>query len=247
MTQKAENRRYLSQHERELAFTALAALNLDRDLPQSDRTSRAGNTHYTTIQRVVSRSKHRRGGWARLRGGSGVVALTGCVGHDARYGIPKLGERSARASQVRMRCESKTANCAYGPKTAEPDVGVEQSTSDESKNRYQRDIAIAPIALEVITPKKGRKVQMGYVGATEYYSNSTVCIVASLRYRSGRILIFGWTMMYKWGHPAATLPSDEGDNTSLYSQDERYFCISSASEGLKHIQYNAVKRALFYH
>eukprot|EP00965_Chrysotila_dentata_P124103 4101718-Pleurochrysis_carterae.AAC.1 len=31
-------------------------------------------------------------------------------------------------------------------------------------------------------------------------------IVASLYYRSSRILIYGWTMSYKWGHPVATLP-----------------------------------------
>eukprot|EP00965_Chrysotila_dentata_P231556 6198429-Pleurochrysis_carterae.AAC.1 len=34
-------------------------------------------------------------------------------------------------------------------------------------------------------------------------------------------------MMYKWGHPVATLPSDEGDNTSLHLQDERKFYESS--------------------
>eukprot|EP00965_Chrysotila_dentata_P222448 6192978-Pleurochrysis_carterae.AAC.1 len=34
-------------------------------------------------------------------------------------------------------------------------------------------------------------------------------IVASLHYRSGRILMYGWTMMCKWGHPVpvATLPA----------------------------------------
>eukprot|EP00965_Chrysotila_dentata_P084278 2783164-Pleurochrysis_carterae.AAC.3 len=31
-------------------------------------------------------------------------------------------------------------------------------------------------------------------------------IVASLYYRSGRILMYGWTIPYKWGHPVATLP-----------------------------------------
>eukprot|EP00965_Chrysotila_dentata_P034219 1139570-Pleurochrysis_carterae.AAC.2 len=31
-------------------------------------------------------------------------------------------------------------------------------------------------------------------------------------------------MMYNCGPPVATVPSNEGDNTSLYSQDERYFC-----------------------
>eukprot|EP00965_Chrysotila_dentata_P121402 4013625-Pleurochrysis_carterae.AAC.1 len=45
--------------------------------------------------------------------------------------------------------------------------------------------------------------------------------------------MFGWTMMHKWGHPAATLrPSDGEDNTSLYSLDERYFCASICSYAL---------------
>eukprot|EP00965_Chrysotila_dentata_P112559 3720454-Pleurochrysis_carterae.AAC.1 len=39
--------------------------------------------------------------------------------------------------------------------------------------------------------------------------------MASLHYRLGRISILGWTMMYKWSHPVATSPSDEGDKTSL--------------------------------
>eukprot|EP00965_Chrysotila_dentata_P206550 6183595-Pleurochrysis_carterae.AAC.3 len=37
--------------------------------------------------------------------------------------------------------------------------------------------------------------------------------VASLHCRSGRILLFGWTILYKRGHPVASLPSGEGDNT----------------------------------
>eukprot|EP00965_Chrysotila_dentata_P241844 6204530-Pleurochrysis_carterae.AAC.1 len=40
-------------------------------------------------------------------------------------------------------------------------------------------------------------------------------IVASLHYRSSRIFRFGWTMTCKWGRPVDTLPSDEGDYTSL--------------------------------
>eukprot|EP00965_Chrysotila_dentata_P013101 432280-Pleurochrysis_carterae.AAC.3 len=44
-------------------------------------------------------------------GGSGVVAQSGCVGH-ARYGIPKLEERSTGAPHVRMRRECKMGNCA---------------------------------------------------------------------------------------------------------------------------------------
>eukprot|EP00965_Chrysotila_dentata_P049357 1635657-Pleurochrysis_carterae.AAC.1 len=45
--------------------------------------------------------------------------------------------------------------------------------------------------------------------------------VSSLHYRSGRIVVFGWTMMYKRGHPVATLPSDGGDykKTSLSRND----------------------------
>eukprot|EP00965_Chrysotila_dentata_P011808 387442-Pleurochrysis_carterae.AAC.1 len=47
----------------------------------------------------------------------------------------------------------------------------------------------------------------------------TMFIVASLHYRSGSILVRGWTMMYKWGHPVATLPSDGGNYTSLSQND----------------------------
>eukprot|EP00965_Chrysotila_dentata_P086608 2859653-Pleurochrysis_carterae.AAC.1 len=47
----------------------------------------------------------------------------------------------------------------------------------------------------------------------------TMFIVASLHYRSGGILVFGWTMMYKWGNPVATLPSVGGDYTSLSLND----------------------------
>eukprot|EP00965_Chrysotila_dentata_P216513 6189427-Pleurochrysis_carterae.AAC.1 len=38
-----------------------------RDPLQSDRPSRAGNTHYIIIQQMQSRSGRGRGGWARLR------------------------------------------------------------------------------------------------------------------------------------------------------------------------------------
>eukprot|EP00965_Chrysotila_dentata_P258658 6213303-Pleurochrysis_carterae.AAC.1 len=44
-------------------------------------------------------------------------------------------------------------------------------------------------------------------------------IVASLHYCSARVSIFGWTMMYEWGHPVATLPSDGGDYTLLSLND----------------------------
>eukprot|EP00965_Chrysotila_dentata_P204407 6182318-Pleurochrysis_carterae.AAC.4 len=32
-------------------------------------------------------------------------------------------------------------------------------------------------------------------------------------------LVFGWTIMYEWGHPVAFLPSDGGDYTSLSQND----------------------------
>eukprot|EP00965_Chrysotila_dentata_P228679 6196744-Pleurochrysis_carterae.AAC.1 len=51
--------------------------------------------------------------------------------------------------------------------------------------------------------------------------------MASLHYRSGRVLTFGWTMMYKWGHPVSTLPSVGGDYTSLSLND-----VNSANHGL---------------
>eukprot|EP00965_Chrysotila_dentata_P040108 1331743-Pleurochrysis_carterae.AAC.5 len=60
------------------------------------------------------------------------MELLGCVGH-ARYGIPKLEERSASASQVRMRREYKMGNCAYGPTGAARCDDFEYSTSDECK------------------------------------------------------------------------------------------------------------------
>eukprot|EP00965_Chrysotila_dentata_P217260 6189882-Pleurochrysis_carterae.AAC.1 len=40
------------------------------------------------------------------------------------------------------------------------------------------------------------------------------------------ILVCGRTMMYKWGHPVATLPSDGGDYTSLSQND-----VISANHG----------------
>eukprot|EP00965_Chrysotila_dentata_P189116 6173151-Pleurochrysis_carterae.AAC.9 len=50
-------------------------------------------------------------------------------------------------------------------------------------------------------------------------------IVASLHYRSVRLSIFAWTKTCKWGHPIATLPSDEGDYTSLVAGHK--FCKSA--------------------
>eukprot|EP00965_Chrysotila_dentata_P227485 6196047-Pleurochrysis_carterae.AAC.1 len=41
-----------------------------------------------------------------------VGVLAGGGGH-AQAGNPKLGERSASASQVRMQCECNLGNCAY--------------------------------------------------------------------------------------------------------------------------------------
>eukprot|EP00965_Chrysotila_dentata_P022306 737670-Pleurochrysis_carterae.AAC.2 len=35
-------------------------------------------------------------------------------------------------------------------------------------------------------------------------------IVASLHYRSGRLLMYGWVIPYKWGHPVATLRVTNG-------------------------------------
>eukprot|EP00965_Chrysotila_dentata_P225337 6194690-Pleurochrysis_carterae.AAC.1 len=63
-------------------------------------------------------------------GGSGMVALSGCVGH-ARYGVLELEERSASAPQVRMRRENEMGNCACGPKGAARCVDFEHSTRDE--------------------------------------------------------------------------------------------------------------------
>eukprot|EP00965_Chrysotila_dentata_P170692 5634844-Pleurochrysis_carterae.AAC.1 len=96
------------------------------------------------------------------------------------YGIPELEERSASAPQVRMRHECKMGSCACRPKEAAARcAGFEQSTIDNGKKVSNRargqkgkysgliaistDIAIAPIALGIITPNdEGSKVQMGY-------------------------------------------------------------------------------------
>eukprot|EP00965_Chrysotila_dentata_P164006 5414852-Pleurochrysis_carterae.AAC.1 len=60
-----------------------------------------------------SGSGRRRGGWAHLRSGSRKEALTGQgQGWPSRAGFRKIGERSASASQVCMRCDCKTANRA---------------------------------------------------------------------------------------------------------------------------------------
>eukprot|EP00965_Chrysotila_dentata_P145762 4815186-Pleurochrysis_carterae.AAC.7 len=50
--------------------------------------------------------------------------------------------------------------------------------------------------------------------------------MASLHYRPGNILAFGWTMMYKLGHPVATLTNDEGVNTSFSQNNANCFCES---------------------
>eukprot|EP00965_Chrysotila_dentata_P243515 6205454-Pleurochrysis_carterae.AAC.2 len=43
-------------------------------------------------------------------------------------------------------------------------------------------------------------------GKTYHQLCQTMFIMASIHYRSGRVLICGWTMLCKWGHPVATLP-----------------------------------------
>eukprot|EP00965_Chrysotila_dentata_P174131 5748464-Pleurochrysis_carterae.AAC.1 len=69
---------------------------------------------------TVVRTSSAVGELARVRGldesvgGSGVVAMSGCVGH-ARCGTPQLEKRCASAPQVRMRRECKMRNCACGP------------------------------------------------------------------------------------------------------------------------------------
>eukprot|EP00965_Chrysotila_dentata_P146507 4837096-Pleurochrysis_carterae.AAC.1 len=49
-----------------------------------------------------------------------------------------------------------------------------------------------------------------------------MAIVASLHYRLGRILMYGWTMPYKWGHPVATLPVTNGTIGTRSCRDD-YF------------------------
>eukprot|EP00965_Chrysotila_dentata_P219375 6191101-Pleurochrysis_carterae.AAC.1 len=57
-----------------------------------------------------SGSGRRRGGWAHLWGGP-RNALNG-QGRPSRAGFRELGERSASAPQVCLRCDCKTANRA---------------------------------------------------------------------------------------------------------------------------------------
>eukprot|EP00965_Chrysotila_dentata_P063208 2094387-Pleurochrysis_carterae.AAC.1 len=52
-------------------------------------------------------------------------------------------------------------------------------------------------------------------GASRIPNIQTINIVASLHYPSVRIVIFGWTMMYKRGRPVRILPSEERSNTSF--------------------------------
>eukprot|EP00965_Chrysotila_dentata_P002188 72004-Pleurochrysis_carterae.AAC.1 len=52
--------------------------------------------------------------------------------------------------------------------------------------------------------------------------NSCLCNSVGVSPLSARWSIheeFGYTLMCKWGHPAATLPSEEGDYTSLSQND----------------------------
>eukprot|EP00965_Chrysotila_dentata_P184651 6095307-Pleurochrysis_carterae.AAC.3 len=86
---------------------------------------------YIRYSRAVGERARVRGRDAPV-GGSGVLALSGCVGH-ASYGIPELEERSVRASQVLTRRESRMGNCACGSKGTARCVCFELSTSDEGK------------------------------------------------------------------------------------------------------------------
>eukprot|EP00965_Chrysotila_dentata_P225615 6194876-Pleurochrysis_carterae.AAC.1 len=56
----------------------------------------------------------------------------------------------------------------------------------------------------------------------------TMFIVASLHYRSGSILAFGWAIMYEWCRSVATLRNDGGNYTSLSLND-----IFSANQKLR--------------
>eukprot|EP00965_Chrysotila_dentata_P084325 2784717-Pleurochrysis_carterae.AAC.1 len=53
---------------------------------------------------------------------------------------------------------------------------------------------------------------MNFMGLRAIFRDSTgrSRLLASLHYRSSRILIIGWTMSYKWAHPVATLPVTNG-------------------------------------
>eukprot|EP00965_Chrysotila_dentata_P258011 6213066-Pleurochrysis_carterae.AAC.4 len=99
---------------------------------------------------------------------------------------------------------------------------VPVATDDEDYDKYGAPRHIKYVVLQVAVSSNlctTRSCVLGYYGK---YPISRLYSLWRLSTRSGRISIFGWTMMYnKWGHPVATFPTDEGDNTSLYSQDER--------------------------
>eukprot|EP00965_Chrysotila_dentata_P033656 1120508-Pleurochrysis_carterae.AAC.2 len=109
----------------------------------SDRPSRAGNTHYITIQRVQSRSERGCGGWARLQGGSGAVALSGCVGH-ARYGIPELKERSVSARKYACDASAKWETVHAGQKKRRVASVSNRVLATRAKSDIE-EIAVAPI------------------------------------------------------------------------------------------------------
>eukprot|EP00965_Chrysotila_dentata_P263459 6214835-Pleurochrysis_carterae.AAC.2 len=67
------------------------------------------------------------------------------------------------------------------------------------------DNGAAAAALEKLLSQQAR----GHL-EQQLFVAPTMFIVASLHYRPGRILMYGWTMSYKWGHPVATLPVTNG-------------------------------------
>eukprot|EP00965_Chrysotila_dentata_P253894 6211494-Pleurochrysis_carterae.AAC.4 len=84
---------------------------------------------------------------------------------------------------------------------------------------------VVPVATTVKTiVYMGLRAMIGRsIGSSRNYlqlrMQLTIFIVASLHHRSGSILVFGWTVTYKWGHLVAAFTSDGGDYTSLPLND----------------------------
>eukprot|EP00965_Chrysotila_dentata_P202309 6181060-Pleurochrysis_carterae.AAC.1 len=118
---------------------------------------------------------------------------------------------------------------------------MQRSTSSDKLSKW--DIA-RPLALQLSTLMEGyvamRDIPCGPIGcirsAAMFYVVPLATNVKTMMYMGLRAILGcstgRWTMMYKWGHPVATLPNDEGDCTSLSQNDvnsANHFCITTST------------------
>eukprot|EP00965_Chrysotila_dentata_P196216 6177447-Pleurochrysis_carterae.AAC.2 len=151
-----------------------ASLIIYLHLPRATIQKETGNDCYVLVLNTFS---HGRGAGAGAGAGRtyGPAMSQGYSRAAAamRKRGPELGERSARASQVRMQCECSLGNCACECPTAINGDIVRYQTARKGKKTVVlgpdsdmfdniSNIAIPPIALWAITLNEGSRVQMDY-------------------------------------------------------------------------------------